>query len=439
MAREKNKLTDTAVKQALAKESPYKLFDGGGLHLLIKPNGTAKGAKYWHMKYHYNGAEKSLSLGVYPEISLAAARKELAKEKAILKSGLDPSQQRQLSKLKSRISATNSFEAVAREWHQMKITKWEPEHAKVILRRLENNVFPVIGTRPVSELETVELIFTLEQATSRGALVLAGQLRQYIKAIMTYAIQTSRIKHNPALDLQGALVTAKTTHRPALPLEELPTLIQRIESYSHGFTIKHALQFALLTGARSSEFRFSIWNEFDLEKGLWTIPPERVAVKGVKHSNRGEKMHTARIIPLASQTVALLQSLHRLTGRGQFVFQSEHKQAVPISENTPNKAIRLMGYDTAKDICLHGFRTMACSAMNESGLWNRDAIERHMGHQERDKVRAAYMHKAEYLEERKQMLQWWSNYLEALASGQFILPAEFQKNRAVVYMATKRK
>ena len=328
---------------------------------------------------------------------------------------------------------------MAREWHQKKITKWEPEHAKVILRRFEVNVFPVIGNRPINELETMEFIFTLEKIANRGAVSLAAQVGRYITSVMTYAIQTSRIKQNPALDLKGALTTAKTNHRPALPLDSLPDFVQRINNYPNSFTVKHALQFALLTGARSSEFRFSRWDEFDLEKGVWTIPPEREQVKGVKHSNRGEKMHTARIIPLAKQTLALLKSLQRLTGKSQFVFQSEHKRTVPISENTPNKSLRLIGYDTEKDICLHGFRTMAVSAMCESGLWNKDAVERHIGHQERNKVRAAYIHKAEYLEERKRMLQWWADYLEAQSSGQFIAPADFSKNGRVIYLAGNQK
>ena len=198
------------------------------------------------------------------------------------------------------------------------------------------------------------------------------------------------------------------------------------------------MQFALLTGARSSEFRFARWSEFALERAEWIIPAEREAVERVKHSARGEKMGTPRIIPLASQTVELLRSMQTLTGDKTFVFESEQKRGIPLSENTPNLILRKLGYDTKTEICLHGFRTMACSSLNESGLWNRDAIERHMGHQERDNVRAAYQHKAEYLQERKRMLQWWADYLDAQATG-FIPATEFRQDAAVIYMAGRNK
>ena len=431
MSKGTNKLTEMVVKNAKPKDKPYKLADGGGLFLLVQPDHK----KYWRLKYRISGKEKLLAIGVYPGVSLSVARSKAAQAKAVKSEGSDPMALRKQAKRDKEMSAANTFEAVAGEWHaQRKQTgEWSEHHAERVWRRLEVRVFPAIGDRPVAELTTRDLLYPVQKIAKEGKLVLAGSISQYINGIMRKAVQTQRIERNPAQDMRGGIATPKPTHRPALSLERLPELKQRIDQYS-GFTGRHAMQFALLTGARSSEFRFARWSEFALDRAEWIIPAEREAVEQVKHSARGEKMGTPRIIPLASQTVALLRSMQTLTGGKTFVFESEQKRGIPISENTPNMILRKLGYDTKTEICLHGFRTMACSSLNESGLWNRDAIERHMGHQERDNVRAAYQHKAEYLQERKRMLQWWADYLDAQATG-FIPATEFRQDGAVIYMA----
>jgi integrase len=431
-------LTDPAIKNAKPKEKQYPLADGGGLRVLVHPNGS----KYWQLRYRHpdTGKGNILGLGVYPALSLSQAREKAKAAKAELAGGVVPSETKRQAKLTKQITAANTFEVVAREWHTKKHKegKWNQHHADRIWRRLELNVLPFLGRRPVAELETVELLYPLQLVEQRDLLTVAERLRQYITGIMRHAVQTGRIDTNPALDLQGGTATPKETNRPALPLERLPELRQRLDSYTGGYTSRHAMQFALLTCARSSEFRFARWPEFDLDRAEWVIPAVREVVEGVKHSGRGEKMGTARVIPLARQTVELLLSIQQLNNNKTFVFESDSRRGVPVCENTPNIVLRKLGYDTKKDICLHGFRTMACSSLNESGLWNRDAIERHMGHQERDKVRAAYQHKAEYLQERRMMLQWWADYLDAQGEG-FIPATEFKQSGAVIYMAGRNR
>lgn len=431
-------LTDPAIKSAKPREKQYRMADGGGLCVLVHPNGS----KYWQLRYRHpaTGKARLIGLGVYPALSLSVARTKAKAAKAELAQGADPSANRKNTKLAKQIASANTFEAVAVEWHtkKRKEGKWSASHAERIWRRLELNVLPLLGQRPVAELKTVELLYPLQVVEKTGCLTVTERLRQYITGIMRHAVQTGRIDTNPALDLQGGTATPKETHRPALPLERLPELRRRLNEYSGSFTGRHAMQFALLTGARSSEFRFARWAEFDLARAEWTIPAQREVVEGVKYSGRGEKMGTPRLIPLARQAVELLRALQVLTGDKTFVFESQQRRGMPISENTPNEVLRKLGYDTKAEICLHGFRTMACSSLNESGLWNRDAIERHLGHQERDNVRAAYQHKAEYLQERKRMLQWWADYIDAQAEG-FIPATEFRQDGAVIYMAGRNK
>lgn len=435
MAKVTKKLTDSATKQASPQDKAYKLADGGGLYLEVMPTG----AKYWRLKYRHMGKENRLALGVYPDVSLVMARDKTSVAKAQLAEGIDPAASKKQTKQDKLIRNANTFEAVALEWYKQRQQEgaWGEHHAKTVWRRLEVYALPTLGKRPLDELKTQDLLYPCKSIAKLDKLNTASTVAQYIAGIMRHAVQTGRINSNPALDMRGGIPTPKKQHRPALPLDRLPELKQRLDSYD-GFTVRHMMQFALLTGARSSEIRFARWDEFDLDRGEWIIPPTREAIEGVKHSERGEKMETARIIPLAPQAVTLLRSLHTLTGNKTFVFASEARRGKPTCENTPNKTLRALGYDTKKDICLHGFRTMACSSLNESGLWNRDAIERHMGHQERDKVRAAYQHKAEYLKERRAMLQWWADYLDA-QTKKFIPATEFMKDSTVIYMTNRNR
>lgn len=422
MARSTDKLSDTALRQAKPRDKQYKLHDGGQMYLLVKPDGS----KLWMMDYHHHGKRNTASFGPYPTTSLKQARKARLEAKMSLAKGVSPNQHKKHLRMAGQLAATNEFETIAKEWHKKKLTNWDPHHAEVIWRRLEMHVFPHIGKRPINTLKALDLLYPLLQLEKNSKLTLAGQIRQYMSGIMRYAVQTGRIDSNPALDLKDAIAAPKLRHHPALPLDRLQELKFRIDTYPYNPVVKLAMQFALLTGARSSEFRFARWSEFDLARGEWVIPPQREELAGAKHSNRGEKMKTARVIPLASQTIHIIQELQTINDKNPLVFASTSKNLTPISENTPNTALRKLGYDTQKDICLHGFRTMACSALNESGLWQRDAIERHMGHQERNKVRSAYTHKAEYLNERRAMLQWWADYLDAITQHNSMQPADFK-------------
>lgn len=409
-------LSDIAIKKATPADKPFKMTDGNGLYLLVQPTG----GKLWRYDYRFDGKRKTLALGAYPDVSLASAREKHGSARKLLAEGTDPNAAKQETKHAAKIAAANTFEAVALEWHRKQSGEWSIDHAERVRKRMTDNLFPLLGKRPIESLKTRDLLQPLRTVEERGHLDVAQRLRQYTTCIMRYAVQTGRIESNPAADLQGAIATRKQTHRPALPLERLPELLHSIDEYSGMRTTQCALRFAILTGARSSEFRFARWSEFDLDRAIWTIPPEREAVEGVKHSQRGEKMKSSRIIYLAHQTVQLLRSIQPLTGNAEFVFEG-FKRGTPLSENTPNKALRDLGYDTQSDICLHGFRTMLISSLNESGLWSVDAIERHVGHEERNEVRAAYMHKAQFLKERQKMMQWWADHLDKLKAGAEII------------------
>jgi len=431
------KLTSAAIINAKPKDKAYPLADGKGLSLVINPNGS----KYWRLKYRIDGKQPTHALGVYcgptqydskgkPKadrvtVGLADAREKAAEALKLVAAGIDPNGAKKQARQQIIIDATNCFEAVAREWHTKSAAKWSADHAARILRRVEVELFPVIGQAPVTELKARDLLTALRPVEERGHLDVASRLRQYINAIMRYAVQTGRIDYNPATDLEGALTVGKTQHRPALPLERLPELLARIDTFSGRRITLAALRLTLLTFVRSSELRFMRWNEIDFERAIWTIPGERQAIDGSKHSARGAKMKTPHLVPLPTQALAILQQVKLINGQSDFVFAGDHDANRAMSENTVNKALRNLGYDTKVDVCGHGFRAMACSALNESGLWDRDAIERQMSHQERNGVRAAYIHKAEYLSQRQQMMQWWADFLDTQKSGVYVEPAEF--------------
>ncbi|EOV4169664.1 TPA: tyrosine-type recombinase/integrase [Yersinia enterocolitica] len=398
-------LTEVKVRNAKAVEKPVKLTDGGGMHLLIQPSGS----KYWRLQYRFAGKQKMLALGVYPEISLATARLRRDEARKLIANNIDPSEKRKSEKVEEKGLLT--FETVARDWHSSNRT-WSDSHRTTVLNSLITHLFPVIGKRNITELKTRDLLLPLKNAEKSGHLEVASRLQQRITAIMRYAVHNALIDQNPAYDLSGAVTTPKGTHRPALPFEQLPELLRRIEAYKGKGITQIAVQLTLLTFIRSSELRFARWSEVNFENSLWTIPGERQELDGVKYSGRGSKMKNPHLVPLSKQAKSLLEKLHSISGDKELMFIGFSRDDKPISENTVNKALRTMGYDTKKEVCGHGFRTMACSALIESGLWSRDAVERQMSHQERNSVRAAYIHKAEHLGERKLMLQWWADYLD---------------------------
>ncbi|HGX3269385.1 TPA: tyrosine-type recombinase/integrase [Citrobacter koseri] len=412
-------LTDIKVRTAKPTDKQYKLTDGNGMHLLVHPNGS----RYWRLQYRFGGKQKMLALGVYPDVSLADARVRRDDARKLLANGIDPGDKKKNDKVEQEEART--FEELAVEWHATN-KKWSEEHSRRVLKSLEDNLFPAIGKRNITELKTRDLLAPIKAVELSGRLEVASRLQQRTTAIMRYAVQSGLLDYNPAQEMAGAVASSNRQHRPALELRRTPELLQRIDSYTGRPLTRLAVELTLLVFIRSSELRFARWSEIDFETSMWTIPAEREAIEGVKHSQRGSKMRTPHLVPLSHQALAILKHVHELSGDRDFVFIGDHDHRKPMSENTVNKALRVMGYDTKVEVCGHGFRTMACSSLIESGLWSRDAVERQMSHIERNSVRAAYIHKAEHLDERRLMLQWWADFLDANREKS-ISPFDFAK------------
>lgn len=404
-------LSDTKCQSSKFNQSGAgnKLFDGGGLYLELKSSGS----KSWRMKYRKpNGKEDKLVFGDYPALSLQKARELREWARALLADGIDPKEQKREDEVQRRQALGNTFEAVARQWHNSMRPGWKPGYADIYLGRLEDNLFPEIGKRPIAALKARDLIIPIRKIEKRAP-TLAVRMVIAMRSIMSYAALEGFIDTNPANDLAGAVKQRKEVHRAALPLDRLPELIGRIDSYSGRELTRLTARLTLLIFIRSSELRFARWSEINLERAEWTIPGEREPIEGEKHSERGAKMGTPHLVPLSRQAIEVLRQIHDLTGNGELVFRGDHNPRRAMSENTINKALRKMGYDTQKDVCGHGFRTMACSSLIQSKLWQEDAVERQMSHQDRDNVRRSYTHAAEFLQERRLMMQWWADYLDA--------------------------
>lgn len=399
-------LTDTAIRKIKPIDKSFKLTDSSGLYLLIKPNGS----KLWYMKYRIDGKEKKLAFGPYPDVTLFKARQLRDAARARVREGADPAADKKIAQQKKKNGHT--FRQIATNWHADH-RRWSAHYASTIQRRLEMYVFPDIGDCLIDQITTADLLLTLRKVENKGFLEITARLKNYVTEIMRYAVKKQLIKSNPALDLDGEFTPPETQHYPALPLEKLPELLSRTDSYPGRLLTRYALKLSLLFFVRSSELRFARWNEIDWRQKLWVIPEEREQIENVRFSHRGTKMKTQHIVPLSDQAIAILKQIEALSGHLSFIFPGEYDQDKCMSDSTINKALRVTGYDTKKEICGHGFRAMACSALSESGLWSKEAIEKQMSHQERNSVRAAYIHKAEYLEERIAMMQWWADYLDA--------------------------
>ncbi|WP_112925004.1 tyrosine-type recombinase/integrase [Escherichia coli] len=422
-------LTDIKVKNAKPLEKEYKLTDGFGMFLRVTP----KGSKYWQMAYRFEGKQKLFSIGVYPAVSLSDARQRRDEARRLLAQGIDPNAKKQaeVKELKAKRDNTRSFRTVAKAWFSTK-TKWSDDYGDAVWKRLETYVFPVIGDKDVAELDTGDLLVPVKKVEALGYLEVAMRIQQYITAILRHAVQQKLIRHNPAYDMEGAVQKPQTEHRPALELEEIPQLLNKIAEYKGRRLTILAIQLNLMIFIRSSELRFARWSEIDFKSKLWVIPEQREAIENVKHSTRGAKMKRKHFVPLCKQAMKILKEIRQLTyEEGQddgLIFTGCYDSFKPMSENTINKALRNMGYDTKQDICGHGFRTLACSALIESGLWSEDAVELQMSHKESNSVRAAYTHKAKHLEQRRLMLQWWADYLDASRNG-MVRPFEFATNK----------
>lgn len=392
-------LSAVAIKNALSLEKPVKLFDGGGLYLLVNPNGS----RWWRLKYRYLGREKLLSLGTFPDVSLKNARDRRDEARKQLANGIDPSEQRKIQKTAQAAGTENSFEAVAREWYARFSQKWAPGHADKIIRRLERDVFPWIGKRVIGEITAPDLLTVLRRIEARGAIETSHRALQNCGRVFRYAVATGRAERDPSGDLRGALTPVKERHHASITEpKKIGELMRAIEGYQGAPVSKYALRVAPLLFVRPGELRKAEWSEFDLEGAEWRIPAARM------------KAREQHIVPLSTQALAIFQELHALTGDKRYVFPGARTNGRPMSENTVNAALRRLGY-SRDEMTGHGFRSMASTLLNEQG-WHRDAIERQLAHAERSAVRAAYNY-AEHLPERRKMMQAWADYIEALAGG----------------------
>ncbi len=417
-------LTDAKIRTLKPSDKPFKVSDSHGLYLLVKPGGS----RHWYLKYRISGKESRIALGAYPAISLSDARQQREGIRKMLALNINPVQQR--AAVRGSRTPEKVFKNVALAWHKSN-RKWSQNTADRLLASLNNHIFPVIGNLPVSELKPRHFIDLLKGIEEKGLLEVASRTRQHLSNIMRHAVHQELIDTNPAANLGGVTTPPVRRHYPALPLERLPELLERIGAYHQGRELtRHAVLLMLHVFIRSSELRFARWSEIDFTNRVWTIPATREPIIGVRYSGRGAKMRMPHIVPLSEQSIAILKQIKDITGNNELIFPGDHNPYKPMCENTVNKALRVMGYDTKKDICGHGFRAMACSALMESGLWAKDAVERQMSHQERNTVRMAYIHKAEHLEARKAMMQWWSDYLEACRES-YAPPYTIGKNKFI--------
>ena len=390
-------LTDTKIRSLKPKEKAYKLADEKGLFLLIKPNS----GKYWRFKYRFAGKEKLLAIGTYPQLSLRDARDKRDDARKLLVNGTDPSFAKQIAKRSVNFSTENSFESVAREWFVKFSNKWTPNHGQRIFIRLEKDIFPWLGNRPINEITAPELLSALRRIENRGAIETAHRAQQNCGQIFRYAIATGKAERDISADLRGALTPVKKSHHASITdPKEISKLLRAINDYEGYFITKCALQLAPLFFVRPGELRHAEWSEIDFEKAEWRIPAYKM------------KMRSTHIVPLATQATKVLKELHPLTGTGKYVFPSVRSAHRAMSENTVLGALRRLGY-TKDEMTGHGFRSMASTLLNEQG-WNRDAIERQLAHSERNSIRAAYNY-AEHLPERRKMMQAWADYLYKLS------------------------
>ncbi|HCN8572491.1 TPA: tyrosine-type recombinase/integrase [Escherichia coli] len=417
-------LTDAKIRTLKPSDKPFKVSDSHSLYLRVKPGGS----RHWYLKYRISGKESRIALGAYPAISLSDARQQREGIRKMLALNINPVQQR--AAVRGSRTPEKVFKNVALAWHKSN-RKWSQNTADRLLASLNNHIFPVIGNLPVSELKPRHFIDLQKGIEEKGLLEVASRTRQHLSNIIRHAVHQELIDTNPAANLGGVTTPPVRRHYPALPLERLPELLERIGAYHQGRELtRHAVLLMLHVFIRSSELRFARWSEIDFTNRVWTIPATREPIIGVHYSGRGAKMRMPHIVPLSEQSIAILKQIKDITGNNELIFPGDDNPFKPMCENTVNKALRVMGYDTKKDICGHGFRAMACSALMESGLWAKDAVERQMSHQERNTVRMAYIHKAEHLEARKAMMQWWSDYLEACRES-YAPPYTIGKNKFI--------
>lgn len=396
-------LTDTACRQAKVSEKPYKLADSGGLYLLIN-----KAGKYWRWKYRVNGKEKLLAIGVYPDTTLALARERHQDARKLLAEGVDPSEQKKTDKRAAKVAAANSFESVARAWlakYQQTVTESTHTHAK---SRMEREVFPWIGKRPIAEIDAPEILSVLRRMDDRGVRFSAHKSRSEISRVFRHGIIEGVCKSDPARDLVGAIPGHKTKHFAAITEPaKAGELLRSMEGYSGSFITRCALKLAPMLFCRPGELRQAEWAHIDLDGAAW-----RFYIG---------KTDTAHLVPLSRQALDVLRELHALTGHGRYVFPGARSHERPMSENTVNGALRALGWDTQKDHTGHGFRAMARTILHEELGQDPAVIEHQLAHKVPDVLGTAY-NRTKFIKQRRTMMQVWADYLDALKAGGNVIP-----------------
>jgi integrase len=393
-------LTDIAVRNAKAGAKPYKVGDGGGLYLLVTP----AGGKLWRLKFRAAGKEKLLSLGRWPELSLANARKGRDKAREALAAGADPAREKQQAKHRARVSAANTFEEIAQEFIDKRRREGMSGSTADKSEYYISRMGPILARMPIAEITVPDLLAVLRRIEANGNYETARRVLQLSGRVFRYAIATARVASDPSRDLRGALTAPKPKHYGAIiEPKRAGELLRAIDGYEGQALTKIAMQLSANVFVRPGELRHAEWNDIDLGAALWIIPATKM------------KMRKAHHVPLSRQSVELLRELHEITGPAGYVFTSIRSRSRPMSENTINAGLRRLGF-TGDEMTAHGFRAMASTLLNESGKWHPDAIERALAHGDDDRVRAAY-HRGAHWKERVEMAQWWSDYLDQLRKG----------------------
>lgn len=403
------KLSDRTCKNEPPSDKTKKLSDGGGLYLEIRPNGR----KYWKQKYRFAGKEKKLSHGVYPEVSLKEAREKRDQARKLLKQNIDPQEAKQQDKRDILLNAANTFEPIAREWHDVHSTSISEKYAQTIMLRLETDVFPTLGNRPIRDIKPPEILQVLRKIDQRGAHELAHRAKQYIGQVMRYAIATGRTDRDYTADLKDALPNVKTTHYAALEPREIPEFLHTLHKNDARLypQTRIAVEFLMLTFVRTSEMIEAKWEEFDLKDRMWTIPAERM------------KMRQPHLVPLSRQVMTLLDELKQLrTHESEWVFASQVRPRNHMSNNTVLEALRRMGYRGR--MTGHGFRALAMTTLKERLNVRHEVIDRQLAHSVGNSVVAAY-DRAQFLTQRIEMMQQWADYIDDIASEDKVIVGKF--------------
>lgn len=397
-------LSDTTIRTAKPTDKPYKLADEKGLFLLVTPNGS----KYWRQKYRFGGKEKMLSFGVYPDVGLKDARAKRDEARKLLANDVDPGENKKVQKAAKTERSSNSFEVIAREWFAKHRETWAKSHGDNILARLENDVFPWLGGKAISEINAPDVLKVLRRIDARGARYTAHRAKGNISMVMRYAIATGRAERAPCPDLRGAIPSPKESNFASITdPAKVAELLRAIDAFNGTFVVQCALRLAPMLFVRPGELRGAKWESIDLDKAEW-----RYFVTKTK---------TEHLVPLASQAVATLKELHELSGHGCYVFPGARGNDRSMSEAAVNAALRRMGYDTKTEITGHGFRAMARTILHEELHQKPEVIEHQLAHKVPDALGSAY-NRTKFLKERKAMMQLWADYLDKLKAGAAVIP-----------------